>query len=327
MSGDVRYVVVGPGAVGGAIGGRLFQHGHDVVLVARGEHGRALAERGLELQSPEAGVTLPVPAVSTTADVTWRAGAADVVVLATKTHDTDAAVRELAAVAPPDVTVGCAQTGVETERIVLRRFARVQAMCVMLPATHLEPGVVQVSSAPLTGILDLGRYPAGTDAVTERIAADLETARFSARPDPAIMRRKYRKLVMNLGNAIEAACGHGSRGGELLERAVSEAMACFDAAGIDVASAEEDRERRGDLLQVQPVMGARRGGGSSWQSLARGTGTIETDFLNGEIVLLGRLQGVPPPVNALLQRTAGRLARDRIPPGSLSADELLAELG
>ena len=42
----MRLVVYGAGAVGGVVGGRLFQHGHDVVLVARGEHQRAIAARG-----------------------------------------------------------------------------------------------------------------------------------------------------------------------------------------------------------------------------------------------------------------------------------------
>ena len=37
-------------------------------------------------------------------------------------------------------------------------------------------------------------------------------------------------------------------------------------------------------MHVQPVNGEFRGGGSSWQSLARGTRSIETDYLNGEIV-------------------------------------------
>jgi 2-dehydropantoate 2-reductase len=34
----MRYVILGAGA----IGGRLFQHGHDVMLVARGKHLGAL---------------------------------------------------------------------------------------------------------------------------------------------------------------------------------------------------------------------------------------------------------------------------------------------
>ena len=37
--GRMRFVVVGAGAVGGVVGGRLAQHDHDVVLVARGDHG------------------------------------------------------------------------------------------------------------------------------------------------------------------------------------------------------------------------------------------------------------------------------------------------
>lgn len=63
---------------------------------------------------------------------------------------------------------------------------------------------------------------------------------------------------------------------------------------------------------------------SSWQSLARQSRSIETDYLNGEIVLLGRLHGVPTPVNDLLQRTARVAAREGISPGSMTVEALLA---
>ena len=78
-------------------------------------------------------------------------------------------------------------------------------------------------------------------------------------------------------------------------------------------------------MQIVPVNGAERTGGSSWQSLTRGTGSIEADFLNGEIVLLGREHGVPTPVNEALQRLANRAAADRMPPGSLTPEQILAE--
>jgi 2-dehydropantoate 2-reductase len=61
--------------------------------------------------------------------------------------------------------------------------------------------------------------------------------------------------------------------------------------------------------------------------LRRGTGNIETDYLNGEIVLLGRLNGVPTPVNELLQRRARQAALDRIAPGTVDPAELLVEVG
>ena len=98
------------------------------------------------------------------------------------------------------------------------------------------------------------------------------------------------------------------------------------AAGIDFASRDEDKERRGDRMSVQPVNGEFRGGGSSWQSLARGTGSIESDYLNGEIALLGRIHGVPTPANALMQQVANRLAREGAPPKSIPVETLLAQL-
>ncbi|MGH9228389.1 MAG: ketopantoate reductase C-terminal domain-containing protein, partial [Acidimicrobiales bacterium] len=70
-----------------------------------------------------------------------------------------------------------------------------------------------------------------------------------------------------------------------------------------------------------------RQGGSSWQSLARGLRSVETDYLTGEIVLLGRLHRVPTPVNDLLQRLANRMAAEGRPPGSVAAEDVLARLG
>ena len=77
---------------------------------------------------------------------------------------------------------------------------------------------------------------------------------------------------------------------------------------------------------MRRIDGKRRGGGSTWQSLARGAGSTEADHLNGEIVLQGRLHGVPTPVNAGLQRLARELAAARTPPGSLTAAEVEARL-
>ncbi len=89
--------------------------------------------------------------------------------------------------------------------------------------------------------------------------------------------------------------------------------------------AERRRQRTpGDALKIQPVGDdTRRAGGSSWQSLRRGTGTIETDYLTGEIVLLGRLHGVATPANYALQDLAAEMARTGEPPASRTVDDVL----
>jgi 2-dehydropantoate 2-reductase len=320
----MRYVVYGAGAVGGTIGGRLAQHGKDVTLIARGQHLDALRRDGLRLQWPEGEEVLPVHAVGSPAEASIGKG--DVVVLAMKTQHAATALAELVAAAP-DVPVVCAQNGVENERLALRAFTRVYGICVMLPATHLEPGVVQAHGTPLSGILDVGRYPRGTDNVAEQVARDLDSSGFSSRADAAIMRMKYRKLVMNLGNALDALCGRNERAADLYRQARREAYAVFEAAGIEAASREEDHARRDGVLRIAPIPGAPESRSSSWQSLVRGSGSIEVDYLNGEIALLGRLHSVPTPVNAMLQEQCNRLARDGGQPGSVAVEVLEASLG
>ncbi|HEY2815055.1 MAG TPA: 2-dehydropantoate 2-reductase [Acidimicrobiales bacterium] len=322
----MRFVVYGAGAIGGVIGARLYEHrdehGHDVALIARGAHLEAIKANGLRIDSADGSAMLPIEAASGPAELDLQAD--DVVVLAVKGQDTGAALDALTSCAPPDIAVVCAQNGVANERAALRVFANVYAMCVMCPATHVEPGVVEATSSPISGLLDIGRYPGAVDAVAKTIAAALEASTFRSEPRADIMRWKHQKLLMNLGNAIEAACGPAGRASDVGRMAMREALACYRAAAIEFASREEDQRRRGALLQMREVGGRVRGGGSSWQSLARGTGTIESDYLNGEIVLLGRLHGIPTPVNTTLQQLARRLAAEGAPPGSMTADEVLA---
>ncbi|GGR69578.1 2-dehydropantoate 2-reductase [Streptomyces humidus] len=327
----MRYIIIGAGAIGGTVGGRLAEAGQEVVLVARGAHRTALAEDGLRLRVPEGELTHQLPVVAGPDELgTLRAD--DVLVLAVKTQDSEAALQ---AWGPAPVAGGgtaaerlplvCAQNGVESPRLALRRFRRVYAVCVWLPSTHREPGVVSAAGTPLTGILHLGRYPHGADDAIRSIAADLEKAHFEAPVVADVARWQYAKLLSNLGNTLEAVSGpvSGPSAEALLERVRAEGAAVLDAAGIAYTSVEEQRAARGDKVTLVPLDGVPRGGGSSWQSLSRGAGSIEADYLNGEIALLGRLHGVPTPLNELLQRLANAFAQQRKAPGSLPLPELI----
>src|SRR3954451_4060193 len=204
----MRVTIFGGGAIGGVIGGRLAQQGNDVQLVARGRHAEVIDSDGLTMRSSEGDVTVPVPVVDSTAGLDdLRLEPGDVVIVAVKSDATIGGIDALARVAPPSIHVVCAQNGVENERVALRSFAHVQAMCVMMPAEHLEPGVVVAYSSPIAGLLDVGRYPEGIDDTTEAIAAALTGAGFESIARPDVMRWKYAKLLMNLGNVIEAASG------------------------------------------------------------------------------------------------------------------------
>jgi 2-dehydropantoate 2-reductase len=320
----MKYVVFGAGAIGAVVGGRLSQAGFDVTLIARGAHLAALQSKGLRLESPAGTDTVRVPAVGHPGEIDWRTR--QIVLLAVKSQQTPAALVDLAAVAPPETPVVCLQNGIANEPAALRLFPNVYAVSVACPASLLEPGVVQAWSTPVTGLLDIGRYPKGIDEVSESVAADFGAATFSSFPVEAILRWKHRKLLTNLGNAIEAVCGPHERLGLLADLLLAEGEAVLKAAGLQAATEQEDRDRRADLLQPGAIAGQSRPGGSSWQSLRRRTGDIETDYLNGEIVLRGRLQGIATPANELLQRLARELAAGRHEPGAVPAAVILERL-
>ncbi|MEV4257901.1 2-dehydropantoate 2-reductase N-terminal domain-containing protein [Spirillospora sp. NPDC049652] len=324
----MRYVVIGAGAIGCSIGGRLHQAGHEVVLVARGEHGRVLRQDGLTLRTPGERLRLRVPVVFGPEEIELAPG--DVLVLAVKTQDTVAALDAWrgrpvrgGGTAAERLPVFCAQNGVANEPMALRRFRRVYGAFVLLPASYLKPGEVVAPCAPLTGLLVLGRHPSGADETAERIGAHLAASCFRTQVVPDLPRWKYLKLLGNLGNAIEAVCGEPSP--DLHARAWTEADRVLETAGIGHAANRDIAELRGDAVEVRHVDGVPEIRNSSWQSLARG-GSIETDYLNGEIVLLGRLHGVPTPVNEVLLDAANESARLNRAPGEVSLKELTARV-
>jgi 2-dehydropantoate 2-reductase len=322
----MRYVVVGAGAIGGAIGGELARHGRDVVLVARGAHLAALRRDGLRLLTPDGADTIAAPAAALS-DLTLQPD--DVLLLAVKTQDTAAALVDLARRPVSDgspaslLPVVCAQNGVESERLALRLFRNVYGMYVRVPATHLQPGVVVAEGTPLRGVLDVGRFPAGTDALAEQVAADISASSFASIARPDVMAWKYHKLLGNLANAVDAALGTDDAA-DVIAEARAEGRAALQAAGLTVADDAAVDGRVGDEVRIGQIDGHQRVGSSSRQSLLRGTGSIEADYLNGEIAMLGHQYGVPTPVNEALQVWANRLAAEGAAPGTVTRAEFAA---
>ncbi len=301
----MRYVVYGAGAVGGVIGARLHLAGREVTLVARGEHLERIRRDGLVLDGAAGSRVVRAAAGDSVADVAWTDDT--VVLLCVKAHQSPAALADLVAHAPSSTPVVCAQNGVANEPEVLRRFARTYGLCVMLPSLHLEPGTVVEKCHPTPGILDLGAFPHGVGATAEAVAADLRAAGFASEPRPDIMAWKYRKLIVNAVGDVSAVVGDPDERDVLRGRVRAEGEAVLAAAAITVVTAEQDDVRRGEVLQLRSDA-ARFPGNSLRQSLTRGLAS-EIDYRAGEIILLGRLHGVPTPAIEQVRETVIRLER------------------
>ncbi|MFI5428945.1 ketopantoate reductase family protein [Aeromicrobium sp. UC242_57] len=134
------------------------------------------------------------------------------------------------------------------------------------------------------------------------------------------------KLSYNTVNSVEPVFAPSELRSELVERLRLEALDVFAAEGIKPVDIHAEGVSTIDLedLHGGAVEGQPRQGNSTLQSYVRGA-EVESDYLNGEVVLLARLNGVEAPLNEALQLLIQEAVADKRAPGALG-DEELAQL-
>ena len=340
---DYRYVIIGAGAIGGTVGAVLTRAGIPTVLVARGRNAEVLATTGTTLRTPDGTFHTAVTAASRPEDV--RLTRHDVLVFATKTQQLDAALQEwvdqpvhdrdgIAGTAGELLPAMTALNGVAAEEKALRYFGRVFGVCVWLPAVHLEPGEVIVRSWPVVGQFHIARWPASISAPADtdllaRLAETWTAAGIHVRTPDDVVPWKYNKLLSNLGNAVGALTAESADASDVVAALRREGANVLRHAGIDYISFETSTAARAeDGPTIRPIPGWNAGpSNSTWQSLSRNTGSVETDFLNGEIVRLAHKHGITAPLNAALARAARAAVRNGLGPSHYSATQLAELLG
>jgi 2-dehydropantoate 2-reductase len=323
-----RYVIIGAGAVGASLAAQFELNGIDYVLVGRGAQISHIKEHGLSYQRPSGTRQIRLNAFDLADPPELTAN--DILLLTVKSQDAAGALAfwswrpvvgtsETAAEILPIVTF---QNGLATEAAALRTFVHVYGASILTPARFTETGKVVVGGDPQVGIVTIGRFPSGSDATSNRIAADLYRSDYLAEQSGDIRRWKSAKLLHNVRNALELFDGSADLRSEIGEALVDEARRTLQAAGYRLALPSE---RTIDISSWRTAQdsGIHPGQQSTWQSFARGASS-EVDFLNGEIVLLGRLHGQATPYNDAVQALAGRLSQRNGLTATLSLDAILS---
>jgi len=303
------YVIVGAGAIGCAVAAVLLDAGASVTLVARGPRLEAL-QQGLTVRRPAGAHVVRPTVVSSPSQV--RLGPETSLILAVKSQDTPTVLAQWAAAtvhgadgkrvgtAQELVPVICFQSGLENERLAARRFTAVVGAAVWISAYMQDLKTVVLPGAQKIGAVDLGAFPRGSDARCDELRQRLEAGEVVTRCSTDIMRLKAYKLVSSVRNAVPALlpAGHGSEA--LADQAAAEAITVLAASGADMTDCEAELRRAQALACRGTVEGTETPGNSTVQSLVAGA-SVETDYLNGEVVLLGKLTGIATPVNRWLQ--------------------------
>jgi 2-dehydropantoate 2-reductase len=338
MENGIRYVVVGAGAVGAAVGGLLLDAGSRVLFVARPGRAEAI-RRGLRIRQAHRETTVSGDAVTDIRQVS--PAQSDVLLITTKSPSTLAAVEELSAVYPRSAPVVCLQNGISNESIAAGRFDRVYAGLVVMSAVQLDPHLITL---PMGEEMAVGLYPSGVDELAESMTADLSRAGFNCIASAYVMEMKWGKLIANLNNATHAITGYWLELGladkemrTLMREVREEGLSVLDAAGIEVEpppgepAAFRIREATRALDRPPKPYGEardlpedRRTYASMWQDLYLGRNSNEAEFLNGEIVRLGSKLSIPTPYNSTLLEIANRMFDEGLRPGIYAPAELRA---
>jgi 2-dehydropantoate 2-reductase len=294
----LRVLVVGAGGVGGYYGALLVRAGHEVTFVARGDHGRAIRERGLVVELPGETITVQAPVVF---DVAGAAALmADVAIVAVKADDLAGVAGHLAEALGPDGVAIPLLNGLDSEEAlaaVLGR-SRVVGGIAQIAARKGAPGVVHVD-APARIVL----APLVADQMprVQSIASEFERAGFPCDVRPDLARVLWSKLLWNAPfNAICALTRKGA--GEVLKvpeletlvrKTMNELVAVAAAEGValDAAFVEATIEAtRTKFAASRPSM---------LQDVLAGRRT-EARELQGAVVRRGRAHGIETPVTSTL---------------------------
>ncbi len=337
---SLRIFIIGAGAIGCFVGGKLASAGHAVTLVGRARTAAALQTRGLELYAAD-GAVERVPSINVVASVQEAfPDTYDIAVLAVKSYDTATVLDEMApleALLPPAIL--SLQNGVGNEEQIAARFGpqRVLAGTITAPVEVKEPGIVQVTKPNFAiGLADFRGD--GEDAGSNSLSSLLSSlsSSFSAAGLPAKVyddahSMKWSKLLMNMiGNAASAILAEppgitfaDPRIADLEIDALREALRVMAAAGIRPLNVEKYPLRTlAPLLRFGPrpllrtalhrVVGGARGGKmpSLFLDLESGKRGSEVAWYNGAIVRKGEEVGVETPVNRLLTETVQQLAAE-----------------
>ncbi len=323
-----KIAVFGAGAIGSLIGGLLKRAGEDVTLIARPAHVEAIRMNGLRIQGVLGTLTIPVKAAET---LDFQP---DLVLLAVKTQDVEAACRQIK-VFVQNIPILTLQNGVTSDAIaasILPREAILSGV-VMVNAQFLIPGEI-IYARP--GALVIGEAFKPNGNRVRDIQALLRVA-IRTEISNNIQGVHWTKLLINnLGNGLEAMTGQSIRDCMRhpgLKRigvlALREGYQVIEKAGFHLAPLPGVPVPALQLLLRAPLpvsegiltlsMGSLKTLSSTLQSLRRGRPT-EIDYLNGEIVRLGRQAGLPTPYNSKVVEIVKEVERSR---QFQTADELV----
>jgi len=292
----MRIAIYGTGGAGGYFGARLAQAGEDVVFLARGEHLRAIRERGLRLVTPVDDVTIhPAQAFDDPSQV----GPVDAILFGVKTWQLADAARAAIAMLGPDTFVVPLQNGVDAPSVLAAELGaeRVLGGTCGTISRVTEPGVI--TSVGTVNFVKFGELDDRPSDRTAALQAVLERAGVQAKIPSSIHEAMWEKFVFVVSMGGVGAVSRAPVG---VTRAMPETRAMLEASMREICDVGRAHGIALPANVVERSMALVDGlafdGTTSMQRDIESGRRSELEAWCGAVVRLGRECGVATPVNS-----------------------------
>lgn len=312
----MKIAVIGTGGVGGYFGGRLAESGSDVWFVARGRHLEEMRRCGLKVKSRLGDILIkPVKATDNTAEI----GSVDLVMIAVKLADTDAAIETAKPLLGPDTAVVSLQNGIEAVERLTAAFGkqRVLGGVCHIAAVISGPGIILHTGTMAR--MTIGEIDGSMSKRLEAIAEACKQAKIDFIATPEIEKAIWHKFVFLSSFSGVTTLTRLPKGPIMAE---PETRALLSAAIAEAVAVARARGVKLDDDLVEKLMKFAEGLPDDMKSsmlgdLERGA-RLELPWLSGTVAKLGASLGVPTPVHkviyqALKPYAAGRNGGPKVP--------------
>jgi len=304
----VKIVIIGAGAIGCVLGGYLTEVGEEITLIGHGDQVSVIKEKSLSIDGIRGKKNIEIKIEERLIEKP------DLVLLTLKTQD----VVETATQFKPFISqslIITMQNGIRSNRLLAQIIskANIISSVVLFGATYLQPGKVLHN---FEGEIIIGRTSEKNDSQVAQAQEVLNKA-FPTRISENIRGVQWLKLLLNLNNALPGITGEDMQKTfsdegicRISIRLIKEAMEVIEKAKIELEPLPDfPVSRLRELIslpleesahiysQIMTKLSPTPLPGSILQSIKRGRPT-EIDYLNGEIVSLGKRSKVPTPLNS-----------------------------
>ena len=290
----MKILILGAGAIGGYVGGRLHQHGADVTFLVRPARQQAMQRDGLVIKSTKGDVVQKVKTVLKAGED----GPYDIVLLTPKAYDLDSAIEAIAPAVSANTTVVPLLNGMRHLDVLDSRFGKdkvVGGLARVGVAMSAEGHILHTS--PFAAISFGERDGKAPRKSLVELDAAIKKAGIDGGLHQNIVQDLWDKWIMLCSLAATNCLMRGSSG-DILEATEGRAlvMETVDECQKVAAAAGHDPGEKG----MQTIRGFLTVKGSRFTAsmlhdLEKGA-MVEADHIVGDMIARAKQAGIPTPL-------------------------------